>query len=75
MLTELGLPRSEQATALVAFNVGVEAGRLAVITGAFLGVGWWSATKDWYRQRMVIPASLGIAGIALSWTFERLAPG
>ena len=45
MLTELGLPRSEQATALVAFNAGVEAGQLAVITGAFRLVGWWSATS------------------------------
>ena len=75
VLAELGLPPSEQMSALVAFNFGVEAGQLAVIAVAFLLVGWWSATKDWYRQRMVIPASLGIAGIALYWTFERLAPG
>jgi hypothetical protein len=75
VLADLGLPQSEHATALVAFNLGVEAGQLTVITGAFLLVGWWGAAKDWYRQRMVIPASLGIAGIALYWTFERLAPG
>jgi hypothetical protein len=75
VLAELGLPPSEQMTALVAFNLGVEAGQLVVIAVAFLLVGWWSATKDWYRRRMVIPASLGIAGIALYWTFERLAPG
>jgi len=62
-------------TALIAFNLGVEGGQLAVIAAAFLMVGWWSAAKDWYRQRMVIPASLGIAGIALYWTFERLALG
>jgi hypothetical protein len=75
VLADLGLPQSEHATALVAFNLGVEAGQLTVITGAFLLVGWWGAAKDWYRQRMVIPASLGIAGIALYWTFERLAAG
>ena len=75
VLAELGLPRSEHVTALVAFNVGVEAGQLAVIAVAFVLVGWWSAAKAWYRKRMVIPASLGIAGIALYWTVERLAPG
>jgi hypothetical protein len=75
VLSELGLPRSDRVTALIAFNLGVEGGQLAVIAAAFLMVGWWSAAKDWYRQRMVIPASLGIAGIALYWTFERLALG
>ena len=39
-LKELGLPRSEFVTALVTFNVGVEAGQLAVIGAAFLLVGW-----------------------------------
>ena len=40
---ELGLPRSEFVTALLTFNVGVEAGQLAVIGAAFLLVGWHCA--------------------------------
>ena len=42
-LKELGLPRSEFVTALLTFNVGVEAGQLAVIGAAFVLVGWHAA--------------------------------
>ena len=48
-LKELGLPRSEFVTALLTFNVGVEAGQLAVIGAAFLLVGWHCANRAWYR--------------------------
>ena len=47
-LKELGLPRSEFLTALVTFNVGVEAGQLTVIAAAFLLVGWHCRARDWY---------------------------
>jgi len=40
-LKELGLPRSEFVTALLTFNVGVEAGQLSVIGAAFLLIGWY----------------------------------
>lgn len=73
-LKDLGLPRSEFLTALLTFNVGVEAGQLAVITAAFLLVGWPSGTRVWYRRRVVIPASLAIACTALYWTVQRLLP-
>jgi hypothetical protein len=72
-LQELGLPRSEFVTALVTFNVGVEAGQLAVIAGAFLLVGWFWTRQDWYRRRVVLPASALIACIAVYWTVERLS--
>src|SRR5262245_19281546 len=52
-LKELGLPRSEFVTALVAFNSGVEGGQLAVIAGAFLLVGWYGRNQNWYRPRIV----------------------
>jgi hypothetical protein len=72
VLTELGLPRSEFVTALVTFNLGVEAGQLAVIGAAFLLVGWAFSHRAWYRQRIVVPASIAMASIALYWTVERL---
>jgi hypothetical protein len=72
VLAELGLPAAGFATALVAFNVGVEAGQLAVIGVAFLAVGWKCSHRAWYRQRIIIPASLAIAGIAVYWTVERI---
>lgn len=72
VLKELGLPRSEFVTALLAFNVGVEAGQLAVIGAAFLLVGWYCANRTWYRSRIVAPASVLIACMAVYWTIQRL---
>jgi len=72
VLQEIGMPRSEFLTALVAFNVGVEVGQLTVITLAFVLTGLWLRKKPWYRQRFVVPASLMIAAIGLYWTVERV---
>jgi len=71
-LKEIGLPRSEFLTALLTFNVGVEAGQLAVIASAFLLVGWHCADRAWYRSRIVVPASAMIACTAVYWTVQRL---
>jgi hydrogenase/urease accessory protein HupE len=71
-LKELGLPRSEFFTALVTFNMGVEAGQLAVIGAAFILVGWHCAHRAWYRSRVVVPASAVIACTAVYWTVQRL---
>ncbi len=71
-LKDLGLPRSEFLAALLSFNVGVEAGQLAVIAAAFLLVGWRYSNQPWYRHRIVIPASAAIACMAVYWTVERL---
>jgi hydrogenase/urease accessory protein HupE len=70
-LRELGLPRSEFMTALLMFNLGVEAGQLAVICSAFILVGWYCANRRWYRSRIVVPVSALIACTALYWTIER----
>jgi len=72
-LSHLGLPRSEFVTALVAFNLGVEAGQLAVIGAAFVLIGYWFGHRSWYRRRIVMPASLLIAAAGVYWTVERLA--
>jgi hydrogenase/urease accessory protein HupE len=72
-LKELGLPRSEFATALLTFNIGVEAGQLAVIGTAFLFIGWHCANRPWYRRRIAIPASTLIACTAVYWTIERVS--
>ena len=72
VLQELGLPRPEFLTALLAFNVGVEAGQLTVIGLAFLLVGWRWSERSWYRSRIAVPASGIIACTAVYWTIERL---
>ena len=70
-LTELGLPPTAYLASLLSFNLGVELGQLAVILGAYLLVGRWFSAKNWYRTRIVHPASACIALIALYWTIER----
>ena len=71
VLTELGLPRSEFVTALISFNIGVELGQLSVIGIAFLVVGLFFR-REWYRKRIVIPASVMIALTGIYWTVERV---
>jgi len=71
-LKELGLPRSEFLAALLTFNIGVEAGQLTVIGVAFLFVGWHFSQRDWYRARVVVPASAMIGCTAVYWTVARL---
>ena len=71
VLQEIGMPRSEFLTALIAFNVGVELGQLTVITLAFVATGLWLRNKPWYRARFVVPVSIAIAAIGLYWTVER----
>jgi hydrogenase/urease accessory protein HupE len=72
-LGELRLPRSEFVTALLSFNVGIEAGQLAVIGTGFMLVGWQCANRAWYRSRVVVPLSLLIACTAVYWTIQRLS--
>ncbi len=75
VLKDLGLPRSEFLTALVTFNLGVEAGQLTVIACALLAVGWWrwrsTEQAGRYRRWIVIPASLLIAAVGAYWTIIR----
>jgi hypothetical protein len=70
VLLSLGLPHRDFLTALVSFNGGVELGQLAVITAAFLAVGWWRK-RQWYRHAIVIPSSALIAAVGVFWTIQR----
>ena len=71
VLSDLGLPRGEFVTALLSFNLGVEAGQLTVIAIAALCVAWYRQ-RAWYHQRVVVPASLAIAIVGVYWTVERV---
>ena len=70
-LSELGLPKTSFFESLIAFNVGVELGQVAVILLAWVLVGRWFAHKPWYRRRVLIPASVAIGLVAAYWTVER----
>ena len=72
VLSELGLPRQELTTALIAFNAGVELGQLTVVAAALAVVGWWR-DRSWYHRRIVIPASSLIGLVGLYWAVERVA--
>ena len=72
VLTGLGLPAKDYFGSLISFNVGVELGQVTVILLAWALVGRWAANKSWYRQRVVIPASVVIGLVAAYWTVERV---
>lgn len=72
VLRELGLPRSQFLTALLTFNIGVEAGQLTVIAAAFGAVAYWRSDRLTYRRLIVQPASLAIALAGVYWTIQRL---
>lgn len=72
VLVDIGLPEGEYLNALIAFNLGVEFGQIAVIAGAFATFGAWFRNRDWYRVRIVIPGSLAISVVGAYWAVERV---
>ena len=72
VLAEVGLQRAHFVTGLVAFNLGVELGQLAIVLACFLTVGLWFRDKPYYRTAITIPASLAIAVVAAWWFVERV---
>ncbi len=72
MLADFGMPEDAFATALISFNVGVELGQLAILTGAFLLIGIWFGKRSWYKELVVYPASAFIALLAFYWFIDRL---
>jgi len=72
VLGEIGLDPRRFITDLIGFNIGVELGQLAVITTAFLTVGYWFGRKPWYRARISVPASVAIAIVGAYWFVERV---
>jgi hypothetical protein len=70
VLAEMGLPDRHHLLALLAFNVGVELGQLAVIALVSGALALW-ALRGGDRRALVRPASLVIAAIGLFWTVER----
>ena len=70
VLTDLRLPRSALAVSLVSFNLGVEAGQLAIVA-AFLPLAYLSR-RSWLYPRVVLGlGSCCIAAIASVWLIAR----
>jgi len=71
VLTEFGLTPTHFVSGLIGFNVGVEAGQLAVVAACYALFGAWFSDKSWYRARVTMPMSLAIGCMAIWWVAER----
>ena len=70
VLTDLALPKPALAVSLVSFNLGVEAGQLAIVA-TFLPLAYLSR-RSWLYPRLALGAgSLSIAAVASVWLIER----
>ena len=71
LLTEYGLPKDSFISLLLAFNIGVELGQLAVLLIAFILVRA-ILIKSKNKNRLKIPASIAIGSVGLFWFIESL---
>jgi hypothetical protein len=70
VLAELQLPQGALALALLAFNVGVELGQLAIVA-VFLPLAFALRSGLFYRRVVLQAGSWVIAGLAAVWFVER----
>ncbi len=70
VLADLGLPRDALALALLGFNLGVEAGQLAIVA-VFLPLAFALRRSGFYRRVVLVGGSLAIAALAVVWFVER----
>jgi hypothetical protein len=70
VLTDLGLPRSVLALALVGFNLGVEVGQTAIV-GLFLPLAYLLRRTLFYRSFVLVGGSSVIVTVAALWFVER----
>ena len=76
VLADMGLPNGARLLSLLAFNLGIEAGQLAVVL-AVMPVVYQLRSGRLYRNTVLPWGSAAIAGLALVWLVQRaiLAPG
>jgi hypothetical protein len=70
VLTELGLPKETLVLSLLGFNLGVEAGQLAIVAG-FLPLAFWLRNTRFYRKGVFVGGSCFTLLVALVWFVER----
>ena len=72
VLTEMGLPPGARLLSLVAFNLGVEAGQLAVVL-AVMPLAFSIRATRFYRHTVMRWGSTAIGALALVWFVQRAA--
>jgi HupE / UreJ protein len=70
VLAEMGLPKDARLVSLIAFNLGVEAGQLAVVL-AVMPVAYVLRSTAFYRRGVMPWGSSAIAALALVWFVQR----
>jgi HupE / UreJ protein len=70
VLADMGLPPGARVVSLVAFNLGVELGQLAVVL-AVMPLAYTVRASAFYRRTVMQWASSAIAGLALVWLVQR----
>src|SRR6185295_8893739 len=70
VLADLGLPQDSLLIALVAFNLGVELGQLAIVA-AFLPAAYAMRGTAFYRRGVLLVGSAAIVLVAGMWFVER----
>lgn len=70
VLNDLGLPKNMLTVTLLAFNLGVEIGQLAIV-GGFLPLAFWGRKTAWYRIMCFGFGSVLITVVAVIWFLER----
>jgi len=70
VLAEMGLPTGARVVSLVAFNLGVEAGQLAVVL-AIMPPAYLFRSTAFYRRGVMPWGSSAIACLALVWFVQR----
>lgn len=71
VLGELGLSSDYQLLSVLAFNLGVEIGQLAILVVA-LPLLIWARNHSWYQKWAMPAGSIAIALIAVQWSVERI---
>jgi hypothetical protein len=72
VLSEMGLPAGARLVSLVAFNLGVESGQLAVVL-AVMPLAYIARASRLYQRGIVPWGSTAIAALALVWFVQRAA--
>jgi hypothetical protein len=70
VLSDMGLPQGARLVALVAFNLGVEVGQLAVVL-AVMPIAYLLRATALYRRALMPWGSSAIAALALVWLVQR----
>ena len=72
VLSDLGLPAEGQFTALLGFNLGVEAGQIAFVLVILALTGFSSMFRPKTLERMRYILALALIGLGLFWFVERV---